>query len=999
MSHGQEQTVDEEPMDTSENVLDLYTAGIGSPDSRPAQNLPIGGAHSSGSQQNEDLYTSTGNQGSPSFEMKRLNFTSHRSGSQQNEDLYTAGTGFPDSRPTQNFPIGGAHSSGSQQNEAQLMQNEFLNGQGISSHRVVTEQPIGSSGQHLSTVGHDHLDLRMAGAGDQGSRKTVDDIKHQNFKTHRSDSQQNENPLTSSTDGQFSNGQDFTAGAGVQDPRPTQNFTSAGAHRSDSWRNEQTLTSPSSDVQFTYDKDWRTAGAEGQDSRTTLDVMKNQKTTKNQTHRSDSQSEEDNSEVGEKSQSSELLDIAKFKIKVDLREPFPGKWRSTLEKALQTCLSKLEGKPSVHRLKLMDDESWAEVQITPSRALEAVKKLKSVPLTFKHEKKEVTAWIFLDETHSVTGQQNPSMLDKNRISSPKVTSPVPVTSAALKDSNNVNDVVPANSGLNVPLYQFWYMHHAYRKELEQIEKRHGVSIFAEVSVSINPTKSPRPDSVSKATDEVQTLVQRCVDSFSDADINHNHMDSDSVKQALRHIQSEETKMMFTMSASNCLFFGPKKFTDVIKREVEGTRVESKFNNKSSQVNVDNNDSPQIRSSLDMDTKELPTQLEMDKVYWDLMKLSYKEQLLQLKTKYGVSFNEEKLQKNLTIKVQARSNGVQHINLESHAIRALTQLYQKLSSAAVTCELKNPKDAAVLGSAVEKLQQEHHCVVVAADVLSRWRLVGLPEHLGPAIAEIEKILKMSVFDDKMKKSIGYSGDIPHARGIKWNPMPDYGSGAVGGSVRDERVNFRRRSEADTGFNEDSKHSSGHESKDAHAEEETCTICMDSFTDKKKLKCGHEFCRDCISASEKSLGSICPVCKEVYGKLEGNQPDGTMNVTKSRSSLPGYPECGSIEITYSIPSGVQTEKHPNPGQYYHGTNRQAYLPDNPEGKNVLTLLQRAFQQKLIFTVGKSTTTGAENVVTWNDIHHKTSKYGGPQSYGYPDPDYLKRVKDELKAKGIE
>lgn len=43
---------------------------------------------------------------------------------------------------------------------------------------------------------------------------------------------------------------------------------------------------------FSAFKDWRTAGAEGQDSRTTLDVMKNQKTTKNQTHRSDSQSEE-----------------------------------------------------------------------------------------------------------------------------------------------------------------------------------------------------------------------------------------------------------------------------------------------------------------------------------------------------------------------------------------------------------------------------------------------------------------------------------------------------------------------------------------------------------------------------------------------------------------------------------------------------------------------------------------------------------------------------------
>ncbi|XP_048048392.1 E3 ubiquitin-protein ligase DTX3L-like isoform X3 [Megalobrama amblycephala] len=952
MSHGQEQTVDE-PMEIVENGIQQGSSPSSTDDDPMSDWTHI--------QNDPDLYTSTGNQGSPSFEMKRLNFTSHRSGSQQNEALLV-----------------------------QLMQNnQLFNDQGISGH-VITEQPIGSSGQHLSTVGHDHpqtppssssdglfQDLRTAGAGDQGSRKTVADIKHQNFKTHRSDSQQNENLLTSSADGQFSNGQVFTAGAGVQDPSTTQSFTSAGAHSSGSWRNE----------------DLRTAGAEGQDSRTTPHGRKNQSNTMDQTHKSD-KSEEDNCKGGDKSQPSAPLDTAKFIIKVDMTAPFPDKWSKTLEKALQSWLLKNEGTASVLSLELMDDQSCAEVEITPSRALEALKKPNGIPLNIKHNNKEVTAWICLDKTPSKTGQQNPSMPDRNQILSPKVTSPVPVMSAALKDSNNVNDVVPANSGLNVPLYQFWYMHHAYRKELEQIEKRHGVSIFAEVSVSINPTKSPSPDSVSKATDEVQTLVQRSVDSFSDAAINHNHLDSDIVKEALRHIQSEEEKMMFTMSASNCLFFGPKKFTDVIKKEVERG---SQFNYKSSQMDVDNNFSPQIRSSLDMDIKELPTQLEMDKIYWDLMKLSYENQLSQLETKYGVTFNEEKQQKNVTIKVQARSNGVQRINLESHAIRALTQLYQKLASAAVTCELKNLKDKTLVASTVEKLQQQHQCVV-AADVLSPWRLVGLPEHLGPAIAEIEKILKMSVFDDKMKKSIGYSGDIPHARGIKWNQTPNYGSGAVGGSVRDEGENFRRQSE-ETGFNEDSKHSSGHESKDAHAEEEKCAICMDIFTDKKKLKCGHEFCRDCISASEKSLGSICPVCKEVYGTLEGNQPDGTMKVTKSRSNLPGYPHCGSIEINYYIHDGFQTEKHPNPGKRFLGTHRQAYLPDNYEGNEVLSLLHRAFQQKLIFTVGKSTTTGMDNVVTWNDIHHKTSRSGGPQSYGYPDPDYLKRVKDELKAKGIE
>jgi len=67
-------------------------------------------------------------------------------------------------------------------------------------------------------------------------------------------------------------------------------------------------------------------------------------------------------------------------------------------------------------------------------------------------------------------------------------------------------------------------------------------------------------------------------------------------------------------------------------------------------------------------------------------------------------------------------------------------------------------------------------------------------------------------------------------------------------------------------------------------------------------------------------------------------------------------------------------------------------------VLQLLRRAFEARLVFTVGTSVRTGRHNQVTWNDIHHKTNMYGGPQEFGYPDPGYLRRVKKELAAKGI-
>lgn len=79
--------------------------------------------------------------------------------------------------------------------------------------------------------------------------------------------------------------------------------------------------------------------------------------------------------------------------------------------------------------------------------------------------------------------------------------------------------------------------------------------------------------------------------------------------------------------------------------------------------------------------------------------------------------------------------------------------------------------------------------------------------------------------------------------------------------------------------------------------------------------------------------------------------------------------------------------------------AYLPDNVKGNRVLKMLTKAFDQRLTFTVGTSITTGASDIVVWNDIHHKTSTHGGPQSYGYPDPDYLDRVMDDLKARGIK
>lgn len=86
---------------------------------------------------------------------------------------------------------------------------------------------------------------------------------------------------------------------------------------------------------------------------------------------------------------------------------------------------------------------------------------------------------------------------------------------------------------------------------------------------------------------------------------------------------------------------------------------------------------------------------------------------------------------------------------------------------------------------------------------------------------------------------------------------------------------------------------------------------------------------------------------------------------------YPDISLISLSSKA-------EHPNPGYPYHGTSRIAYLPDNEEGRELLLLLRKAFEARITFTVGRSVTTGRDNVVTWNDIHHKTNISGGPQAY---------------------
>ncbi|CAL8382555.1 unnamed protein product [Boreogadus saida] len=431
------------------------------------------------------------------------------------------------------------------------------------------------------------------------------------------------------------------------------------------------------------------------------------------------------------------------------------------------------------------------------------------------------------------------------------------------------------------------------------------------------------------------------------------------EKALQLIQQGREKLTLTVSPHEVEVCGPMKslktFETISKMQkkilntpVPGPSSAGEARGRSQRVSVNFRD-PLLSSGVAIDATNCK-----------VMAVAYKDEMAMIESKFGVNlcYMED------AVWAKAQPGGSEDaVTLEGHALRAVLCLYQRVATSVLSCSLQSQS------------QSESHLVgqrltglpgVVPDFRGDQLRIIGLPEDLRRAVVLIESDLGRPVFREEDKQRIGH---------LRYGVDSSGGSDMAGGEppVRGAPA--------------------------AEEEEDKCPVCMDQITNRTTLPCNHALCKECLEKLVRKMGPTCPICKALFGEMTGDQPDGRMTYETQRNSLPGFQGQGNILIKYEIFPGKQTARHPNPGKTHYGTQRSAYLPDNREGREVLKLLRRAFDQRLIFTVGTSVTSGSENQVTWNDIHHKTSISGGPSSFGYPDPDYLRRVKEELKAKGIE
>ncbi|CAJ0952832.1 unnamed protein product [Ranitomeya imitator] len=403
---------------------------------------------------------------------------------------------------------------------------------------------------------------------------------------------------------------------------------------------------------------------------------------------------------------------------------------------------------------------------------------------------------------------------------------------------------------------------------------------------------------------------------------------------IKHYMKENHKTLVLVDGDHLILRGPERELSLAVGALQ--KVEGRSQHPRRGITISSSDT---RSEVIVDARHM-----------DILKKLKSREMEVLQQKYGVMMDEEGKDKNVRVTFRASSGAP---DLCAHACHSFSSLLQ---STIMNLQRKTIYGNLENGERLEQFRTE----------LMKAGLDVVLEQSNGSVTLIASPVLLDFAEEKLQEFF---------------------------KINDVRGAVTPRRDA-----EEAMDTTGPPETKARAEQEKCPICLDQMTNKKVLKCKHEFCADCLQKCQ-DMKPVCPVCGVPYGVVIGNQPDGTMKVTTSTQILRGHPGCGTINIHYDIPGGIQQKNHPNPGKPFHGTHRTAYLPDNREGREVLNLLRKAFDQKLIFTVGESRTTGAKDTVTWNDIHHKTSLQGGAAGFGFPDPDYLKRVRDELKAKGVE
>ncbi|XP_069609081.1 E3 ubiquitin-protein ligase DTX4-like [Ranitomeya imitator] len=190
---------------------------------------------------------------------------------------------------------------------------------------------------------------------------------------------------------------------------------------------------------------------------------------------------------------------------------------------------------------------------------------------------------------------------------------------------------------------------------------------------------------------------------------------------------------------------------------------------------------------------------------------------------------------------------------------------------------------------------------------------------------------------------------------------------------------------------------------HSSLEDCAYCRMTLTEGevgRLYRCSHSYHVRCLGPLYKNGTLRCPTCQTLYGVKIGSQPPGKMTFHVIPHSLPGYPDCEAIRIIYYIAPGVQGPGQPHPGIKFTAPDfpLHCYLPNTKKGREVLLLLIKAWESRLLFPLLPSHLPGVPDSVSISRIPLKTEFGSNVTGKGFPDSRYLDRVLHQLQDWGV-
>ncbi|NXA42765.1 DTX3L ligase, partial [Eudromia elegans] len=508
--------------------------------------------------------------------------------------------------------------------------------------------------------------------------------------------------------------------------------------------------------------------------------------------------------------------------------------------------------------------------------------------------------------------------------------------AGSRSDLEVENGLDAEKTLSVPPAHYEYFSHACKEEIKELCGRFGVDIKSNNSDSGNTeicfSCDTNPTSVQSAKEAFTTTFQKSIKDLDQKKIPFTN--SEQLKKAKNKINYWFPNLLVKQEGNKLLLRGPTSeilaAEELLEEENENSQIEKNMHISSELY--------KYRNGIEVDASE-----------FNLLEPILSKEIEDISQNFDTVVDNMSRGQKMAIRFRPRING---FDMSSHATESFINAFQnasaKLREKGISWKLSED-DKKRLNMHVDGKQLESLPVKFKED---KSVLRSVPNYLHASENH-----NMNLLDTED------SAQAKNRTALVSDPSPREASGVS--EMKYNRLKSKFASEEQF----ESK------AEDEKQGEDVCPICMDSIDNKEILtKCKHAFCKSCIQQAM-TYKKACPVCNTCYGLVQGNQPEGRMTFKTIQEELPGYPRCKTIEITYIMHSGIQTNSHPNPGTHYHGTVRKAYLPDNKEGQEILRLLRKAFDQKLIFTIGQSRTTGMHDVITWNDIHHKTQIYGGP------------------------